>query len=172
MNKRVIVLLVSSLLATSSFAGQKNRAAKEEAMGLGGGAAIGAIAGGPLGLVLGAAFGGWLGDRFHDERSARKAATEQAAAATEKAGSLERSLSVSQRATAQKDAELANERVSHRRNLEQALSVQVFFRTEESGVNGATEERLAKLAGLVEPIPDAVIRLEGHADARGTEAFN
>lgn len=172
MNKRVIVLLVSSLLATSSWAGQKNRAAKEEGMGLGAGAAIGAIAGGPLGLVLGAAFGGWVGDRFHDERSAREAAAEQAVAATEKAGSLERSLASSQRVAAQKEAELANERVSHRRNIEEALSVQVFFRTEESGVNGATEERLAKLAALVQPIPGAVIRLEGHADARGTEAFN
>jgi outer membrane protein OmpA-like peptidoglycan-associated protein len=48
----------------------------------------------------------------------------------------------------------------------------VFFRTEESGLGGATEERLAKLAALVEPMEGAVIRLDGYTDARGTESFN
>ena len=48
----------------------------------------------------------------------------------------------------------------------------MFFRTEESGVGGTTEERLTKLAALVEPMDGAVIRLEGHTDARGTETFN
>jgi outer membrane protein OmpA-like peptidoglycan-associated protein len=48
----------------------------------------------------------------------------------------------------------------------------VFFRTEESGIGTTTEERLTRLAGLVEPMEGAVIRLEGHADARGTETYN
>jgi outer membrane protein OmpA-like peptidoglycan-associated protein len=172
MNKRVIVVLIGSLLATSSFAGPKNRAPKEESIGVGSGAAIGALAGGPVGLVLGAAFGGWLGDRFHHERSARRTADEQAAEATAHAGSLEQRLAVSERAAAEKDAALYGERVAHRRNLEEALSVEVFFRTEDSDVSGVTAERLAKLATLIEPMEGTVIRLEGHADVRGTESFN
>jgi outer membrane protein OmpA-like peptidoglycan-associated protein len=172
MNKKVIVLLIGSLLATSSMAAPKNRAPKEEAMGVGGGAAIGALAGGPIGLVLGAAFGGWLGDRFHDERRARRDADERAAEASAHAGSLETLLAASERAISAKDAELFSERVEHRRNLQEALSIEVFFRTEDSGLGGATEERLAKLAALVEPMDGAVIRLEGHTDVRGTEAFN
>jgi outer membrane protein OmpA-like peptidoglycan-associated protein len=172
MHRKVIVLLVGSLLATSSFAGQKNRAPKEESIGVGSGAAIGALAGGPVGLVLGAAFGGWIGDRFHGERSARRTADEQAAAATTRAGSLEQLLAVSERVAADKEAELFSERVAHRRNLQEALSVEVLFRTEDSGLGGTTEERLAKLAALIEPMQGAVIRLEGHTDARGTESFN
>ncbi len=172
MNKRVIAVLVGSLLATSSYAGPKNRAPKEEAIGVGSGVAIGALAGGPVGAIIGAAFGGWLGDRFHQERGARRTADERAAAASEHAGSLEQLLTASEHAVAEKDAQLYSERALHRRNLEEALSVEVFFRTEDSGIGGDTEERLAKLAALIGPMDGATIRLEGHADARGTESFN
>ena len=174
MNKtrKIVIALIGSLLATSSMAAPKNRAPKEESIGVGSGAAIGALAGGPIGLVLGAAFGGWIGDRFHEERSARRTADERAVAASAHAGRLEQLLAASERAVVAKDAELFSERVAHRRNLQEALSVEVFFRTEESGVGGTTEERLTKLAALVEPMDGAVIRLEGHTDARGTETFN
>lgn len=172
MNRKVIVLLIGSLLATSSWAGPKNKAPKEESIGLGSGAAIGAMAGGPVGLILGAAFGGWLGDRFHTERSERRSADERAAKASEHSASLERLLGATERAMAAKDAELFGERAAHRRSLEEALAIEVFFRTEQSGLDGVTEERLAKLVGLVAPIDGAVIRLEGHADARGTEEYN
>jgi len=172
MHKKLIVLMIGSLLATSSFAAPKNRAPKEESIGVGSGAAIGALAGGPIGLVVGAAFGGWLGDRFHHESSARRDADDRAASASAHAGSLQQLLTASERAAAEKDAALVSERIDHRRDLQEALSVEVFFRTEESGLGGATEERLAKLAALVEPMDGAVIRLEGYADARGTESFN
>jgi outer membrane protein OmpA-like peptidoglycan-associated protein len=174
MNKtrKIVIALIGSLLATSSMAAPKNRAPKEESIGVGSGAAIGALAGGPIGLVLGAAFGGWIGDRFHEERSARRTADEQAVAASAHAGRLEQLLAASERAVVAKDAELFSERVAHRRNLQEALSVEVFFRTEDSGVGGTTEERLTRLASLVEPMDGAVIRLEGHTDARGTDSFN
>lgn len=197
MQKKLIVLLIGSLLAAPGFAAAKDRAdreaaraarqearaerqesrqasraAKEEAIGLGSGAAIGGLAGGPVGFVLGAAFGGWLGDRFHDERQARREADERAVLASTRAGSLEQRLAASEHTVAEKNAELFSERVAHRLKLQEALSVEVFFRTEDSGVGGTTEERLAKLAALIEPMNGAVIRLAGHTDARGTESFN
>jgi outer membrane protein OmpA-like peptidoglycan-associated protein len=172
MKKQVIAAVIGSLLATSSFAGPKNRAAKEESIGVGSGAAIGALAGGPIGLVLGAAFGGWLGDRFHEERGARRAADERATEASAHAASLERLLAASERVAAEKSTALDNERIAHRRNLTEALSVEVFFRTEESGLANETEERIAKLAALIAPIDGALIRLAGHTDVRGTEMFN
>jgi outer membrane protein OmpA-like peptidoglycan-associated protein len=170
--QKIVVALIGTLLATSSMAGPKNRAPKEEGIGVGSGAAIGALAGGPVGLILGAAFGGWIGDRFHQERSARLDSDERAAQASAHAGKLETLLVASERTIAAKDAELFSERVAHRRDLQEALSVEVFFRTEESGLGAPTEERLARLAALVEPMEGAVIRLDGHADARGTETFN
>jgi outer membrane protein OmpA-like peptidoglycan-associated protein len=170
--RKLLVAVIGSVLATSSMAAPKNRAAKEESIGLGSGAAIGAIAGGPVGFVIGAAFGGWLGDRFHQERKARRMADERVAEVSAHAGSLQNLLVATERAVAAKDAELFTQRVEHRRDLQEALSVEVFFRTEDSGLGGPTEERLAKLAALVEPMQGAVIRLDGYTDARGTEAFN
>ena len=182
--KKVIVALVGSLLATSSMAGERLRAKrearenreasaqKEESIGVGSGAVIGAMAGGPVGFVLGAAFGGWLGDRFHHERSERRMADERATEASAHAGQLQTLLAASERTIVAKDAELFSQRVEYRQDLQEALSVEVFFRTEESGLGGPTEERLAKLAALVEPMEGAVIRLDGYTDARGTESFN
>lgn len=178
MKKQVIALVIGSLLATSSYAGPRNRAPKaeaapkEEAIGVGSGAAIGAMAGGPVGLVIGAALGGWFGDRFHSERRARRLAEERSALATGRVGELEQRLAASEQATAEKDAVLLGERSAHRQDLKEALSIEVFFRTEESGIGSATEEQLTSLAALVKPMDGAVIRLEGHTDARGTETFN
>jgi outer membrane protein OmpA-like peptidoglycan-associated protein len=183
--QKIVIAIIGSLLATQSFAGPRHRAAKdepakhearvvakEESIGLGSGAVIGAAAGGPVGFVLGAAFGGWLGDRFHRERTGRVEADERAAQASAHADSLQTLLAASERVVAEKNSELLSERVAHRRDLQEALSVEVFFRTEESGVAGTTEERLAKLAALIEPMEGAVIRLDGYTDARGTETYN
>jgi outer membrane protein OmpA-like peptidoglycan-associated protein len=172
MNKRLIVLAVSGLLATSGWTAEKNRASKQESIGIGSGAAIGAAAGGPVGLVIGAAFGGWLGDRFHHEKTERLAAEERSAQAGEKAGMLERRLSGRDREVAQLEAEIEDARLAHRAELKQALALEVFFRTEESALDAATEERLTELAQFVAPIDGALIRLEGHADSRGTEKYN
>jgi outer membrane protein OmpA-like peptidoglycan-associated protein len=130
------------------------------------------MAGGPVGFVIGAAFGGWVGDRMHSEKRARRLAERQSQEATGRVGQLEQRLAASERSAAEKDATLYSERSAHRQDLKEALSVEVFFRTEESGIGTATEERLTRLAGLVEPMDGAVIRLTGHADARGTESYN
>ena len=124
-SRKVIVALIGSLLATSSMAAPKNRAPKEESIGLGSGAAIGAMAGGPVGFVIGAAFGGWLGDRFHQERKARRIADERAEDASAHAGSLETLLAATERTVAVKDAELFTQRIEHRRDLQEALSGRV-----------------------------------------------
>jgi outer membrane protein OmpA-like peptidoglycan-associated protein len=173
MQSKIIVLLVGCALATSGWAGERHkRSGKEESIGVGSGAAIGAMAGGPVGLILGAAFGSWLGDRFHHERGERVAADERAAEAGAEAQALQTRLVASEQSAAQTSTALASERTQHRRDLEEALSVEVLFRTEDSAVTPASEERLAKLVGLIAPLDGAVIRLEGHTDVRGTEAYN
>jgi outer membrane protein OmpA-like peptidoglycan-associated protein len=172
MRKQIIVLMAGSLLATTGWSAEKSRAPKEESIGVGTGAAIGAIAGGPVGVLLGAAFGGWIGDRFHKERTARAASEQQADAALARASSLEHELLGTERELTTVHAQLRSERVAHRNEIEQALAVEVYFRTEESALDGTTEQRLADLAGLVAPMDGTVIRLAGHTDVRGTEAFN
>ena len=171
--------MVGTALATSASAGERHRAHKAEArgkgnesIGLGGGAAIGAMAGGPVGLILGAAFGGWIGDRFHHEHDARLAAEQSGELAASQTKTLETRLAASESAAAQSGALLAAERTQHRRDLEEALSIEVLFRTEDSAIAPPTEERLAKLVALIVPLDGAVVRLEGHTDVRGTDRYN
>jgi outer membrane protein OmpA-like peptidoglycan-associated protein len=178
MYSKLIVVLVGTALATSGWAGERHRAAraeraaKHESIGLGSGAAIGALAGGPVGLILGAAFGGWIGDRFHHEHAARVAAEQSSEQAQSRAQALESRLAASETAASQAGAALANERVQHRQDLEEALSIEVLFRTQDSAITPATEERLAKLVAMISPLEGAVVRLEGHTDVRGTDRYN
>jgi outer membrane protein OmpA-like peptidoglycan-associated protein len=172
MRNKVIVLVVGSLLATTGWTGERHRAPKEESIGLGSGAAIGALAGGPVGLIIGAAFGGWLGDRFHHEKSERIASEQRYDEARTQATTLEHELGTTKYQAAAIGAQLETERVAHRRELQQAFTIEVFFRTEDSVVGGEVEERLAKLAELIAPMDGTLIRLEGHTDVRGTEDFN
>jgi outer membrane protein OmpA-like peptidoglycan-associated protein len=177
MKKSIIVLLAGSLVANTGWTGEKTQAAKdhpqkEESIGLGSGAAIGALAGGPVGLLIGAAFGGWLGDRFHHERSERAASDKRAGEAQARADSLEQRLSGSEQQLASSEAALAGERSAHRADLERAVALDVHFKTEDSSIDAADEQRLAELASFLAPLDGTVIRLDGHADVRGTEKYN
>jgi outer membrane protein OmpA-like peptidoglycan-associated protein len=177
MKKSIIVLLAGSLVANTGWTGEKTQAAKdhpqkEESIGLGSGAAIGALAGGPVGLLIGAAFGGWLGDRFHHERSERAASDKRAGEAQARADSLEQRLSGSEQQLASSEAALAGERSAHRADLERAVALDVHFKTEDSSIDAADEQRLAELASFLAPLDGTVIRLDGHADIRGTEKYN
>ena len=179
MNGKVIVLLVSCMLATTGWAGERHRvrhdggsgADKETGIGLGAGAAIGAL-GGPLGVVLGAAFGGWLGDRFHHERADKEAAEQHYSQARTDLEAAQQTATTNMRDLTAARTSLAAEQDAHRRDLEEALALEVLFRTEDSSLDDGTQQRLTRLAGLVAPMSGTVVRIEGHTDARGTEDYN
>jgi outer membrane protein OmpA-like peptidoglycan-associated protein len=172
MKKTVIAVVIGSLLTTPAFAGARNKTPKEEGIGLGTGAAIGALAGGPVGLVLGVAFGGWLGDRLHEEKSGRATAEQQAGEASAKSKTLQARLASSEQHAAVAQAELDAERTAHRQDIEQALAVDVLFRTEQGTLDAAMQAKLERFADLVRPMDGALIQVEGHTDVRGTDEYN
>jgi outer membrane protein OmpA-like peptidoglycan-associated protein len=177
MKRTIVVLLAGSLAANTGWAGErthvkKDHPQKEESIGLGSGAAIGALAGGPVGLIIGAAFGGWLGDRFHHERSERAASDKRAGDAQARTESLSRRLSSTEQQLASSEADLESERGAHRVDLERAVALDVHFRTEDSAIDAGDEQRLAELASFIAPLDGTVIRLDGHADVRGTQKYN
>src|SRR5690606_19190862 len=141
-------------------------------VGLGSGAVSGAAAGGPVGFVIGAAFGGWLGDRFESEHTGRLEAEEKYAEARAEADELEGLLARNERELAQIAARLESERLSHARSLEEALNLQVYFRTAGSEVEPGAAERRSRIGELVRSMDGAVVLLEGHADPRGDEQYN
>lgn len=170
--KHLLVLAAASAVATTGWTAEKERKAKHEAIGLGSGAVIGAAAGGPVGFVIGAAFGGWLGDRFESEHTGRLEAEEKYAEARAEADELEGLLARNERELAQIAARLESERLSHARSLEEALNLQVYFRTARSEVEPGAAERLSRIGELVRSMDGAVVLLEGHADPRGDEQYN
>ena len=166
MRKEIIVLAVGALLAQTGWTRDKSddpkaHPEKEQSIGLGSGAAIGALAGGPVGLIIGAAMGGWLGDRFHHERVARVESEQKAGEAQAQAASLGQKLTASEQQLAASEAQLQSERNAHRDDIERAVALDVHFRTEDSTIDADDEQRLAELASFVAPLDGTVIRLEG-----------
>jgi outer membrane protein OmpA-like peptidoglycan-associated protein len=172
MTKQLAVVMIAALIAAPAWTAERSSAPKEEKIGVGGGAAIGALAGGPIGVVLGAALGGWAGDRFHQERSQRRDFEQRYERASADARSLENMLRGNERELATLRAVLADEQRSFRAALEEALEVHVYFRTAQSALDPDTEQRLAQVAGLLGEIGDFSIIVEGHADSRGDAAYN
>jgi outer membrane protein OmpA-like peptidoglycan-associated protein len=69
-------------------------------------------------------------------------------------------------------SEWSAEQRTYRDALEDALEVQIYFRTGETTLDPATEARLARLASLVLSVDELGVIVAGHADARGDEEFN
>lgn len=172
MRKQLLVAAIAAAIATTGWAAEKNRAPKHEAIGLGTGAVIGAAAAGPVGFVLGGAFGGWVGDRFERERAQRMEAEERYAALRTEADTLEALLARNEQELGRLVAQLETERMRRTRMLEEALELEVYFRTAKSELDPGAAERLARIAELIGAMDGAVVMLEGHADSRGDAAYN
>ena len=179
MTKNILILALAAGLASPVWTAENNAAPKEESIGVGSGLVAGALAGGPVGAIVGAAMGGWLGDKFHRERSAKlefERQSEQArvdlAQAQLEADELLAMLEESNADLGQLRSEWRTAQVNYRNALQQALDTQIYFRTGESAFDEETGERLGRIAGLVAELADLTVVVEGHADARGAEDYN
>ena len=171
-DKLMMVLMAVALLGGVARAEEAGGGSKQETIGVGSGAVIGAAAGGPLGLIFGAAFGGWLGDQFFqrtEERDQYKTElsntqTELASIGTElRAAEQEAALSAERR---------QEEQARWMETLARSVNVSVSFRTGDATIDEQTAQRIQKLAGLINELGPVVVDVEGHADARGAEEFN
>jgi outer membrane protein OmpA-like peptidoglycan-associated protein len=176
MKKQLIALAVAGALAASGTAAAERNATEEngrkELIGLGSGAAIGAIAGGPIGLILGAAFGGWLGDRFDHEQRGRLKAESRAETALAEVDT-QRSVALGNEQQVRRlEAQLRAGERAQRELLRQAIDVQVLFRTADAGLDAESERRLMRIAELIRPLDGVAVHLAGHADARGDTEYN
>ncbi len=163
----LVATLVTLLGASPAFA--KGKASKEENIGVGSGAVIGAAAGGPVGFIIGAAIGAKLGDAWHSKN--------------ERLASLERSLDDSRNkvVTLQGDIRDLGEEIEALRDvarpelvsmMQAGIAMDLLFRTDEFALADTTGDRLAQLAGTLATKPEIRIQLDGFADERGDEQYN
>jgi outer membrane protein OmpA-like peptidoglycan-associated protein len=182
MKKQLIALTESAALMTAATgamaqdrSGERrsgDESNKRELVGAGSGAVIGAAAGGPVGMIIGAVFGGWLGDRIHQEHSGRVEAEQVADAALTEVASLRNVLLSNEHEVERLASQLAAEQRTHRDVLQEAINLQVMFRTADSSLDADSEQRLSRIAELIRPMSGVAVHLSGHADARGDEDYN
>lgn len=123
-------------------------------------ALTGAAAAGPVGFVIGALSGAYIGEQI--KKADTMTITEQKLADSQ-----------AQVAELQRQLLAANQ---HVRKMEQlalnSLQFQVLFHTGKDELTPRGLERLQALANFLNQNPQLHIRLDGHADPRGTDEYN
>ena len=171
MRTTTIALFTASLgvflFTSSAFAATKS--SKEEAIGVGSGAVIGAAAGGPVGFIIGAAIGARLGDSIHRKNVGLASAGDSLDDATNTVAALEG------------DIDRLSGEIERLRNvarpelvslLQAGIAMDLLFRTDEFALADTTGDRLSQLAGSLASMPGIKIQLDGFADERGDENYN
>lgn len=168
--KKLLVLsaIVMAFSLNTAFAAEES--SREEAIGVGSGLVIGALAGGPIGAFAGAIVGVVVGERFHRQRTGRLQAEADLAQTSEELASLQ----VAMRNAQVQMAQLAEEAddAKAREALAEGIRFDVLFRTNETDLETDAGAQLAELATLLAGLPNIEVRLDGHADPRGSENSN
>ena len=141
---------------SSAPAKHHKSAPAEENIGFFSGIAIGAVAGGPIGAIAGGITGALLGDHYHKQKLANQEL------ATNLSGSNAEKVKLTQTVT-QLDGSLGAAR---------ELVVNVAFRTGDAHLTAEDIDQLTTLAQLAKGMPDVKIQVSGHADPRGSVAYN
>lgn len=120
-------------------------------------AVVGAVAAGPVGMFIGALSGAYLGEE------GIKAAKDK-----EELASTHNTLSEMREAAKIREQKLAQLEKSAANRLE----FMVLFPTGIDELSRQDVQRLSSLANYMKDNPDLRVRLDGHADPRGTDEYN
>ncbi|MDO6746228.1 OmpA family protein [Gilvimarinus sp. 1_MG-2023] len=156
-------ILASAIVATTAFNPQLSQAASLETKQAGvatAGVVAGALAGGPVGML--AAF---IGTVYVTEQMENN----------EEAKQLEQDFLTSQQElhTLNRQLQTANTTISEFETITlDQLQLQVMFKTGEDTLNSHNEKALSTLAVFLQDNPELTVRLDGHADPRGTDEYN
>jgi outer membrane protein OmpA-like peptidoglycan-associated protein len=171
MRNTLITLITASLmtLLVISPVHAAAKSSKEEAIGIGSGALLGAAAGGPVGFFIGTAIGARLGDNWHKRDEQLDILDSSLMQSRDTVAALETSIHTLSGEIERLQSVARPELV----NLMQAgIEMDLLFRTDEAALVDTTGDRLAQLASTIGALPQIRIQLDGFADERGDEAYN
>ncbi len=150
-------LLVTAIASASSHARTPNQQAALEGTTFAGLTIAGTVAAGPIGFIVGALGGAFLADQSRQANNAEIALRD----AGQKQEQLQQTLQ-------QKEAD-----VSRLGDLAtQRMTFQVLFASGADTLNELDKQRVKALADHLHANPELVVKLDGHADPRGTDEYN
>ncbi|MDH3265737.1 MAG: OmpA family protein [Gammaproteobacteria bacterium] len=174
MRQVIAIIMIVSLVSTSAAYAAK--ASKEENVGVGTGAVVGAIAAGPVGFIIGAAIGSKIGDKIHDKNASIETLTNTLGGSRDNVAQLQRDVRDLHGNIDTLSAELQRfeeiDRPQLLRLMQAGIAMDLLFRTDEHVLADTTGSRLAELASGVAAMPDIRVQLDGFADERGDSQYN
>lgn len=159
MFKKALIGAVALALSVNVTNAAENKLTKEEGVGLFGGAAVGAIVGGPVGAFAGLMIGGIFGDSVGTTKRAEK-----------KAQMLEDELVETRLALAQASERSGDDALLGA--LAERLHADVMFRTASAGMDQEVIAKLGEIGKLLAAHQQLEVQLHGFADPRGSSDEN
>ena len=174
--RNTISLITAFSLVTMAPLTAHAATSKQEKIGVGAGAIVGAAAGGPVGLIVGAAVGAYLGDTANRKNGEIESLSAQLAASRSEVVKMERDISRMDQNLDTLSAELqglqryASPEIASL--LQAGIAMDLLFRTDEAVLADTTGSRLHELATTLASMPAIRVQLDGFADERGDEQYN
>lgn len=171
MYTRYIIMLAATLMLNLPVQAETEQSiSHKDTAGFGIGTLVGAVLGGPIGAVAGAAGGSWLGAREADRDRQRAELAGDLAARTAELEQLKSELAALEARESVQSVRLDHGRTAAQ--ISEALNVAVYFRTDSSELETAARQRLEKIAAQLREYPQIRVHVAGHADRRGSPAYN
>lgn len=150
-------LLVAAVASANSHARTPNQQAALEGTTFAGLTIAGTVAAGPIGFLVGALGGAFLADQSRQANNAEIALRD----ADHKQEQLQQTLQ-------QRESDISRlEEVATQR-----MTFQVLFASGADTLNELDKQRIKALADHLHANPELVVKLDGHADPRGTDEYN
>ena len=168
MSSKILACVVTTVLSCSvvQAAPTDSGIRKEGRVGMLGGAAAGALVGGPIGAAVGFFFGGVVGDSI----GIAKQADRRAAQAETRLASAQEELAAARIELAQASKDGAADPMLT--ELAERLRADVMFRTGSAELEADVASRLSDLGRMLAAKPGLEIEIHGFADPRGSKSFN
>lgn len=163
----VTLAIISIFALTTPAVSHAEKMSRAKGVSMGTGALVGGLVGGPVGLAAGVIAGSLLGE--HTDTTRELKVTEVAMDnATQEIFQLENQITEMVLEIEDMEADVSQLETA----LLTRLEFQVHFRTGDDRLRDQDRERIAMLAKYMHRNSEVSVRLQGHADARGTEEYN
>jgi outer membrane protein OmpA-like peptidoglycan-associated protein len=167
--RKTIISIIAITAVTLAGPASAASASKEEKIGIGSGAVVGAAAGGPFGFLIGAAVGAKIGNTMHQKNERIANLQDSVDTSNSTVARLERDIGALDSEIERLQSLARPELISL---MQAGIAMDLLFRTDEAVLAESTSDRLSQLATTLSGMRGVHIQLDGFADERGAADYN